>query len=62
MNLFRPKVQTPDPLPTPPTIDEAATARDRADAIKRRKGRQSTIMVPDVAPAKAPGPATVLGG
>lgn len=61
-NLLKPKVNTPEPQAPPPTIDEAATAQDRADQIKRRKGRSSTILVPDaVAPAK-PAPSTILGG
>lgn len=60
-NLFKPKVQVPDPPAPPPTIDEAATAQDRADQIKRRKGRSSTILVPDAMPGAQPAK-PLLGG
>ena len=41
------KPQLPEaPLP-PPTINEAARAQDVSDAARRRRGRASTILVPD---------------
>lgn len=58
--LLKPKVQTPEAPPPPPTIDEAANAQDYADRVRRRRGRQSTIRVPDAAPAAGSSPA--LGG
>lgn len=61
-SLFKPKISTPEPPAPPPTIDEAATAQDRADQLKRRKGRSSTILVPDAALPAKPAPATILGG
>ena len=47
ISQFKPKVQTPEPAAPPPTIDEAARSQDYADRVRRRKGRASTILVPD---------------
>jgi hypothetical protein len=69
--LFKaPQVQAPAPMaapePTPPTptIDQAAVGQGFADKLRRRRGRRSTMLVPDTlgqnAPA-APAAATVLG-
>lgn len=59
MDLFKPKVKTVEPTPVP-TIDEAARSQEMSDAKRKRRGRMSTILVPDAGvamPAK-----TVLGG
>lgn len=64
-SLFKPKVNIPDAPAAPPTVDEAARAQDYGDRIRRRRGRQSTILVPDQAgkgAAQMPPPSTVLGG
>jgi hypothetical protein len=54
----------PEPTPPTPTIDQAALGQEFADKMRRRRGRRSTILVPDTlgqnAPA-APAAATVLG-
>lgn len=60
-SLFKPKVQVPDAPPPPPTIDEAANAQDYADRIRRRRGRASTIKVPDAVQPAAQAQ-SVLGG
>lgn len=39
-----PQIKAPDPLPAPPSIDDAAKLRDDADKIKKRKGRAATLM------------------
>jgi len=49
--LFKsPKVQAPpppEPTPPVPTIDAAANQQDFADKLRRRRGRRSTILVPE---------------
>lgn len=59
MDIFKPKVPVPETQAKPATIDEAARSQDIADQKRRRRGRASTIMVPDAAP---PAAATILGG
>jgi hypothetical protein len=58
MDIFKPKAPAmPEPAKAP-TIDEAARSQDMADAKRRRKGRQSTILVADPVTPKQ----SVLGG
>jgi hypothetical protein len=59
-SFFKPKVQIPEPQAAPPTINEAADRQDLADRLRKRRGRASTILVPNS--GAAPAPATVLGG
>jgi hypothetical protein len=52
---------TPEPAPPPPTVDQAAVNVDNADRARLRKGRASTILVPDqFAPSSSQGK-TLLG-
>lgn len=53
-SLFKPKVPKVEPLPPPPTIDEARTAAETRDQMLRRRGRRSTILAGE-AGAVAPG-------
>lgn len=56
-SLFKkPTIQAPAPAPAAapavepppvPTIDQAARSQDQTDKIRRRRGRASTILVPD---------------
>lgn len=57
-SIFRPKMPTPEPAAAPPTIDEAAKASDYMDRLRRRRGRASTILVPDGA---QPAAKSILG-
>ena len=61
MTLFRPKVTTPEPAAAPPTVDQAADLQDQSDKLRRRRGRASTILVPDRATSPMTGTAAVLG-
>lgn len=58
--LFKPKVQVPDAPAAPPTINDAANAQDYGDRVRKRKGRASTVLVPDS--TSAPASQSVLGG
>ena len=59
MDLFKPKVKSIDPTPVP-TVDDAARSQEMSDAKRKRRGRQSTILVPDAQGARPA--ATILGG
>lgn len=44
--------QVPAPVP-PPTIDQASVNAEQADRVRRRQGRLSTLLSPDVPDASA---------
>lgn len=60
----------PEPPPTPapvaqtpvPTIDQAARSQDMSDKLRKRRGRLSTILVPEQFGAPAAGAKQQLGG
>lgn len=58
--LFAKPPKMPDAPAPPPTIDEAAQSQDYVDRLRRRRGRASTILVPD-ATAPAAGAKALLG-
>ena len=57
--LFSKPKAPPEAAPVP-TVNEAANAQDFSDRLRRRKGRASTILVPD-ATAPASGAKALLG-
>lgn len=59
--LFKPKVNVPNDAPAVPTINEAADRQDFSDRARKRRGRSSTILVPNQAGGTQPA-STVLGG
>lgn len=61
MQLLKPKINVPDSPAPPPTVNDAANAMDYSDRVRKRKGRASTVLVPNAAPAAA-SQSTVLGG
>lgn len=57
---YRPKIYKPLPAPT---IDDAANAREAADALRRRKGRAASIITgPNGADTPKTTAKTLLGG
>lgn len=42
--LSKPKTKELPPPIEPPTVDEAAQARDQADNLRKRKGRAANIL------------------
>jgi hypothetical protein len=58
-SIFKPKIKTPDAPPPPETIDEAARQQDYTERLRKRKGRSSTVLVPNTSGGPS---AQVLGG
>lgn len=57
-SILKPKIPTPEAPKPAETIDEAARQQDFSERMKKRKGRSSTVLVPNAGGASA----TVLGG
>lgn len=58
-----PKIPPPQPIPRPPTIDQAAADSDQNDILRRRKGRAADILTSsrgDLTPPSV-GTKTLLG-
>jgi hypothetical protein len=69
--LFKPppvqQLPTPEAPPPVPTVDAAAVQQDYQDRLRRRRGRKSTVLVPDAGNTLGVGAAaspasSVLGG
>lgn len=50
----QPKAPAAQPIPDPPSIDDAAKARGQADRIKRRKGTLANIFGGSLESASSP--------
>lgn len=67
MEMFgagQPKAPTPQKLPKPPTLDEAAQASDAANLVRRRRGMAADILTSSAGVLTPPaniGAKTLLG-
>lgn len=61
MSVLFSKPKAPPEAPPPPTVNEAAMAQDQSDRLRKRRGRSSTILVPDSMGGSPTGAKALLG-